>query len=596
MKLKQVVIEGFHNVEKKTYDFDNITYFHGRNGVGKSTVLQAVQLGLLGYVPGSNKTKQGVFAHSNNHTMAVKVIMEDDNGQKCSIQRVWTKAKSTVSESIDLVPPTLDIKNLVDELELPLFNFDDFTHMTANTLKDWFINYLPKSSFTTNWPQQLKGSTAELPANSVDAQLIQDSVKAIQAFGLEGVEEIRSANTYFKNQLSFMKQELTRKTGTIQSLIHYDDYNPTYSEDELKQMISATENQIVRASVAAQEAKRWQSTWQEMQGLKDAKATLDIQKKKLASLESEYNILISEIQEKDMKYRDLWNEITSYQTIINSEGLCVFTKKKCDEISSLRDEYICKQNEAKTASAALLNELTEAQTRKSILDEQIRSLKNSILMLTNDARRYEILEQQWNNRPEESTPVDTDELRANLEKYNEDYGKAVANRQYNELSQVVIQDKYRIENAIECLKIWVKLTDVNGLQASGGGTNPFDGLADSVNLTLKKLFTSNNAQVAFNSEGKANSFSFGIDRDGVYVPFNLLSSGEKCMFILSMFIGLLEYTHSPLKLILIDDFLDHLDDENFRAIFEALQSKTDIQYIFAGVKPVDSEICKVVEL
>ena len=43
MKIKSVLIEGMHNVDKKLYNFDGSTYFHGLNGSGKSTVLQAVQ-------------------------------------------------------------------------------------------------------------------------------------------------------------------------------------------------------------------------------------------------------------------------------------------------------------------------------------------------------------------------------------------------------------------------------------------------------------------------------------------------------------------------------------------------------------------------
>ena len=133
-----------------------------------------------------------------------------------------------------------------------------------------------------------------------------------------------------------------------------------------------------------------------------------------------------------------------------------------------------------------------------------------------------------------------------------------------------------------------------------GDYNPFDLLSDSINRVLTQLFGLDTV-VKFNSENKANSFSFGVERNNVYVPYSLLSSGEKCMFILSMYIGLLEYTKSPLKLILIDDFLDHLDDENFISIFKVLRDNTSNQYIFAGVKSLDIDpsiesICNVIEI
>ena len=51
MRIKSVHIQGMHNVEDKTYQLSNATYFYGENGAGKSTVLQAIQLALLGYIP-----------------------------------------------------------------------------------------------------------------------------------------------------------------------------------------------------------------------------------------------------------------------------------------------------------------------------------------------------------------------------------------------------------------------------------------------------------------------------------------------------------------------------------------------------------------
>lgn len=76
----------------------------------------------------------------------------------------------------------------------------------------------------------------------------------------------------------------------------------------------------------------------------------------------------------------------------------------------------------------------------------------------------------------------------------------------------------------------------------------------------------------------------------------MLSSGEKCLFLLSMFIGLLKYTKSPLKVIMIDDLLDHLDDSNFDSALETIKQMKDIQFIFAGVKPSTVENFHCIEI
>lgn len=595
MKVTKVIIEGFHNIHRGEYSFDDVNYLYGRNGAGKSTALQAVQLGLLGYVPGTNKTKQGVFTHANSRAMAIKVIL-DDNGQKISIERIWTMSKNSVSEEINIDPEGYDIKSLIEDVELPLFNFDEFSHMTANGLKDWFINYLPKSEFKTDWSAQLHDAVKDLPASAVDETFINDSIDAIQSLGQQGVEEIRSANSYFKNQLTFMKQELTRKTSTIQSLIHYDDFEATMSEEELKMLISSTESKIVQASIAKQNADRIKALKQELTSLEGSDVKVQTAVDQLNKLGYDAGEIINAIKTKEKEYADLCAELKSSSFVVSSKGICPYTQTACDSISKLVDTYSDRVAELNDQIKNLENELTEMQKRKSALDGQISIFNTQLASYQNDARRYEQVKKELEILPAAGQAESIDWLQVQLNQYKEEYGKAAANRQYNELSAVVLQDKYRIENSIECLKLWVKLTDVNGLQASGGDVNPFDALADHIDAVLDTLFTDKNVKCKFNSDGKANSFSFGIDRDGVYVPYSLLSSGEKCLFVLSMYIGLLNYTKSPLKLILIDDFLDHLDDENFDAVFKTLHSCKDTQFIFAGVKPVSDENCKVIHL
>ena len=61
MKIKSVYIDGLHTVHDKTYTFEDITYLHGRNGAGKSTILNAIQFALLGYIPGHQRQRLRYF-------------------------------------------------------------------------------------------------------------------------------------------------------------------------------------------------------------------------------------------------------------------------------------------------------------------------------------------------------------------------------------------------------------------------------------------------------------------------------------------------------------------------------------------------------
>ena len=593
MKITHIIIEGFHNAVRDEYWFEDINYLHGRNGAGKSTILQAIQLGLLGYVPGSNKTKQGVFAHSSNHTMAVKLDL--DNG--VSIQRVWTKSKNSVSESLTVVPEGYDIQSLVADVELPLFNFDEFTHMTANTLKDWFINYLPKQTFTTNWSEVLRDALSDLPEASIEDDLITESVDTIRQFNLSGVEEIRKVNEYFKTMLSFSKKELDKKLSTIQSLIHYDDYEAMYSEDELKFRIKEIENKILQLHLQKQSADKLESITSEINRLNSLKPEIDVLQEEVNRLQSRVTSLEKEITDKRSQYSEQFALAKSYDSIIESNGVCTFTGRKCNEISALVEDYKVKRQQCIEAAYVISEETDRLFNAKNIDDTDLRNKSGQLYSMKRDVSRLPQLEDDAKSLQDTVSNIiaeDVVTLEASLEKYKEMYGKAVANREYNDLNSAVIADKYRLENEVECLKIWVKLTDVNGLQAQGD-YNPFDILSSSINPVLSKLFDSK-VSCMFYSDGKANSFSFGLNRVGTYIPYTMLSSGEKCMFLLSMFIGLLNYTKSPLKLILIDDFLDHLDDENFDSVLEAIRNMNGIQFIFAGVKSAIREKINTIEL
>ena len=67
MKLTRVTILGMGNVDNKTYDLDHLTYLNGENGAGKTTVLSAIQLALLGYTGVSGKRSSSIFDGGSEH-------------------------------------------------------------------------------------------------------------------------------------------------------------------------------------------------------------------------------------------------------------------------------------------------------------------------------------------------------------------------------------------------------------------------------------------------------------------------------------------------------------------------------------------------
>ena len=197
--IKAIEIEGFHNTTVKRLTFNNgLNYLHGSNGVGKSTMLEAIQLALLGYIPGTDKNKSSIFAHASSRLMSVTLYLYDDVAQSdIKVHREWIQSGSNILPSVTVEPAVYDIEALVASIELPIFNFNEFVGMTANKLKDWFINFLPRSEFHTDWDTVLC-SEAHKNQLKVSDSFIREQVAAIVDLELSGVEEIRAANKRFK--------------------------------------------------------------------------------------------------------------------------------------------------------------------------------------------------------------------------------------------------------------------------------------------------------------------------------------------------------------------------------------------------------------
>ena len=154
MKIKDIKIEGMHNVKIKYYQFDNITYLYGNNGSGKSTILQAIQLCLLGYIPGTNKTSSAIFEHCNCNKLTVELtLLDKDDEIKCI--RSFNKTKSKIEEQFNIIPDNYLIDEIIGNLELPIFNFNEFLALSANKQKDLLISILPNSDNSINIYQYL---------------------------------------------------------------------------------------------------------------------------------------------------------------------------------------------------------------------------------------------------------------------------------------------------------------------------------------------------------------------------------------------------------------------------------------------------------
>ena len=587
MKIKSIYIDGLHNAVNKTYEFNDIVYLFGNNGAGKSTVLQAIQFALLGYIPGTAKnSKEAILRHSPKGEITVKLILDT-----VTIIRKVTSAGNKVV--VD--PADYDISTITKELELPIFNFNEFVGQTANKLKEYFIkNVLPTSNGELDWKQILTESILDCNFQDKDS-IIEYGCSLVHNLGGDVLDQVITANAKFKEEQTYNKSELQRLQNTIDSLIYYDDYvGPTNLEELESKLLAngAIRDQLIRYESALSTFNGQRTGIENLENrlaTMGGKAEYDSVNAKLVELK---DMLAKQSAELDaLKVRQATMQTTDSVTdsIINSKGICPFTKESCKSIMSKIEDIRKDAVTRKAEKLELAGEIEQKTIELRNTETRIRALESTIADFNNIWGHIENLKKTLAYEPQKP---DTDktvfELDAEIKQLTDNKTKLLANLKYNDTIENLTKMKFEAELRGKALANWVKKTDTNGLQTTLMVT-PFDELAKTMTNYITSMYGNDNLKAHFNVSTKANSFSFGLIRDGVYIPYDLLSSGEKCLYSLALMICIINNGKSPLKVMLCDDMFDHLDNQAIENTFDALKtynkvSDNPIQFIFAGVK------------
>lgn len=102
-----------------------------------------------------------IFKHSDGRAMSVELTVDDDS-KPITITRTWEKKGKDIVANSSISPAVYDTKGIVGSLELPVFNFNEFVGMTANKLKEWFMNFLPAVDAEIDWDYELSNLMTSL--------------------------------------------------------------------------------------------------------------------------------------------------------------------------------------------------------------------------------------------------------------------------------------------------------------------------------------------------------------------------------------------------------------------------------------------------
>ena len=581
MRLKSIEIRGMNKITQNKYEFEgNMCYLYGRNGAGKTTVLQAIQLALLGYIPGEGKKNQSIFRHSNGKSLEVVAILQDEN-QTIKISREWTMVGSSVASVFNVEPEGYDIHSILNELELPVFNFNDFIRMTSNSLKDWFISFLPSQSSSIEWSKSLTEALGDIKV--IDTTLVNTTLSEINEL-YESMTEGQS-----KECLSFEKKQLKKNQGTIQSLIHYDE-ELEFSEEEIQSKIRNLETLQEELLQWENESNNHLRVIKALESIKTNAESLEqdielqehINKSKedaesFKECEEKYNRVMSELQQIQTKIARIDVKSLGY-------GVCPYLNITCDSVVSKIEELKEQIRPLKEQEESLRLQLDNLKEERESLESSLKYHQSHIDDIRMKYQQKAELEKYLKPVDVRPTSRTHEDIKQEIDNLTDMLIKLHANARYDAVINIITADKYKIENTIEVYKKWIDLTGVNGLQ-SDISNKPFELLSHQLTDYLVEMFDDDSIFAEFDLRSKSNSFSFGLRRDDRYIEFDLLSSGEKCLYTIALMRCLLESSSCDLKLILIDDLLDHLDDDNARILFESLSNIDNMQFIFAGVKP-----------
>lgn len=589
MKIKSVSITGMHHVGMKKYELnEGTTYFIGPNGAGKSTILEAIQFALLGYIPGYDKTNVSLSKHMMGDIMEVKLAL--DSG--ITIARICVKSGASAKTSLNVTGFEGEISDLIGDVELPVFNFGEFKSMTANQLKNWFIGFLPEGDSTVDVVSELKKVAEErvLPSE----ELLANVQTYLNSLSEKGVERIRKLNEYLKSEKSYKDGELKRLQGTVQSLVYYDDAPDADIEALRKEWDDTNEmrSEVVRYNAQLQAYNRALEQIERFKSVLSADCLEnDKEYSELLKKVEEDEALRSELSEQNSELvQDRIRLENEFRLVPTAEATCPYTKEACETAAKLTAEFTKKAEEINTKLFEVSTKISQLNSQLTAVDISIGSNRTRLADLKNKYIQLDNLKAQAPYEPICSVDKSESELADKMNELRDLMIKVEANRKYDELMQTVTKDKFAIENEIEILKFWIKRTDANGLQTEMMDS-PFLELADNISSYLTDLF-GEPTKAMFNLQTKANSFSFGVDRAGKYIEYDYLSSGEKCLFSLALMLCLLARSNASLKVMLVDDILDHLDGQNAENLFKTLSSNSDVQFIMAGVKDCNIEEIK----
>lgn len=625
MKIKSIRIENMHNVKDVTYDFSQINYATGPNGAGKSTILQAVELALLGYIPGYPKKNSDIMKHSSSSMMAVTLNFDSGN----MIKRVYTRKKSTVSCDVITVPEDWKVEELTEELSSITFDFNAFLSKSANEQKKWFISFLSNASLSEDSEFDIdKEVENSLSATGLDEDTISSLDSNVRQYITKRtvespLEYIKTLEKSVSEGLSYEKGVQQSLQNTLNTLVLYEDVSTDDEEGIVAQLQTLRQRHtqlmnVQRAAtsyeIAVKQLESWKSLAESLendpiyvekaQNIAKLKSNREKEKQEL----QKYTTALETHEKERTRLSDevlspLLGEIKFNQSLANGSGLCPYSSKMCEEVKVYIEDakkHSIELEERRVTAVKSISELDkvikDAKFTINTINRNIAQIETSIVSMSSEMSRlkdmYEQRDKARNSMPEnpgityEEAINSASFISREIEQLTGELSKIEANKKYESVKSQIDRDMLIADMTVKSLTVLKTRFGQNGLQQDVM-MKPFEDVIETISLYLQKTFNSKKISAYFTLSEKSNSFEFGLIKDkGVQIPFETLSSGEKCVYMLALQSSLVDKSNG-LKVIILDDVFDHVDVGNIKRCVNAARKFKSIQYMFATFNTVD---------
>lgn len=223
--IKQLVNQGFKD-QCRTIQFSGLDLFTSNdvNGVGKSSVLEAVKLALLGEIPGKAKSLDDLLQFTSFPEMSVKIHATAPDREITAERKFLCEAKQGEKRPVIIDQSTRRYEDgdqwIRDTLGALSLGFDpyEFLNLTDQKKRQWIISHSPESRELTR--EVLHAVLfAKLVEMRFGSGLVQEPLRLLGLVNLNNIFDPVRASDLLKDQLfiSVPKRLISQLSETVGS-------------------------------------------------------------------------------------------------------------------------------------------------------------------------------------------------------------------------------------------------------------------------------------------------------------------------------------------------------------------------------------------